>query len=96
MTIINITIIMLKVMASGWFSGKCERTGKQVNFPGDCVYVLPTIARPPSDVLLMFANQTAENSMDAMDDNHKHLDGDSYKPLKIHTLEKYSYDHFRY
>ena len=52
-------------MATGWFSGKCERTGKHVDFPGECVYVLPTIARPPSDVLAMFVNQTIDQVQDS-------------------------------
>ena len=40
------------VMKSGWCYGECERTGAKGDFPAECVYVLPAIAKPPSDVLV--------------------------------------------
>lgn len=40
------------VMNSGWCFGLCDRSGKQGDFPAECVYVLPTITKPPTDILV--------------------------------------------
>lgn len=40
------------VVNSGWCFGTCERTGKKGDFPAECVYVLPTIAKPTSDTMV--------------------------------------------
>ena len=40
------------VMKTGWSVGKCERTHARGDFPAECVYVLPTLTRPPNDVLV--------------------------------------------
>ena len=40
------------VMRTGWSYGKCDRTGAQGDFPAECVYVLPTLTRPPNEVLV--------------------------------------------
>lgn len=40
------------VMNSGWCFGKCSRTSKAGDFPAECVYVLPTITRPPPEILV--------------------------------------------
>ena len=39
-------------MSSGWCFGKCSRTGKSGDFPAECVYVLPTITKPPTEILV--------------------------------------------
>lgn len=40
------------VMRTGWSYGKCERTQARGDFPAECVYVLPTLTRPPNEVLV--------------------------------------------
>ena len=40
------------VMNSGWCYGLCERTGRNGDFPAECVYVLPTISKPSPDTLV--------------------------------------------
>lgn len=40
------------VLNSGWCYGICERTSKKGDFPAECVYVLPTIAKPSADSLV--------------------------------------------
>ena len=42
------------VLNSGWCSGRLERTGEQGNFPAEAVYVLPSMTRPPDDILVSF------------------------------------------
>ena len=40
------------VMNSGWCYGECARTGRRGDFPAECVYVLPTITKPPPEILV--------------------------------------------
>lgn len=40
------------VMNSGWCSGENMRSGNKGDFPAECVYVLPTITRPPEEILV--------------------------------------------
>lgn len=40
------------IMHSGWCYGVCQRTGKEGDFPAECVYVLPTLTKPPQEVLV--------------------------------------------
>lgn len=39
-------------MKSGWCFGHCERTGAKGDFPAECVYVLPTLSKPPPAILV--------------------------------------------
>lgn len=39
-------------MNSGWCSGENIRTAQKGDFPAECVYVLPTITRPPEEILV--------------------------------------------
>lgn len=41
------------VINSGWCVGRCERTGEKGDFPAETVYVLPTLTKPPSDILVL-------------------------------------------
>ena len=40
------------VMSSGWCVGRCERSGQKGDFPAENVYVLPSITKPPADLLV--------------------------------------------
>jgi hypothetical protein len=40
------------VLSGEWGEGLCERTQVKGCFPVESVYVLPTIKRPPSDILV--------------------------------------------
>lgn len=40
------------VMKSGWCYGECIRTQTKGDFPAECVYVLPTLTKPPAEVLV--------------------------------------------
>jgi len=82
------------VMNSGWCYGECVRTGRRGDFPAECVYVLPTITKPPPEILDLFAQQSGEQSEKMFAASQAALapQDPSEKP---HTLEEYSYDHFR-
>ncbi|KAK2172331.1 hypothetical protein NP493_972g00051 [Ridgeia piscesae] len=83
------------VMNSGWCYGKCSRTGKAGDFPAECVYVLPTITRPPSEILNLFAQQSVEQAQRIFATSQVAMDSQETFTEKQHTLEEYSYDHFR-
>ena len=38
--------------ATGWCFGENERTGKKGDFPAECVYLLPTMTKPPIEILV--------------------------------------------
>ena len=40
------------IQSSGWCYGLCVRTEKRGDFPAECVYILPTMTRPPPDILV--------------------------------------------
>ena len=44
------------VMNSGWCVGECIRSNKKGDFPAECVYVLPTITKPPMEILVSHLN----------------------------------------
>jgi len=37
---------------SSWCFGECVRTGLSGDFSAECVYVLPTITKPPAEILV--------------------------------------------
>ena len=41
------------IQSSGWCYGLCVRTGKRVDFPAECVYILPTMTKPPPEILVL-------------------------------------------
>uniref|UniRef100_A0A672Z279 Myosin VIIAb n=1 Tax=Sphaeramia orbicularis TaxID=375764 RepID=A0A672Z279_9TELE len=80
-----------QVMNSGWAHGINDRTKHRGNFPSDCVYVLPTISRPPYDIALvtMTPDQRRESvSLSQMNPSDEDR-------AKAYTLEEFSYDYFR-
>lgn len=40
-------------MTSGWAHGINDRTKQRGDFPADCVYVMPTVIRPPPDIVVL-------------------------------------------
>ena len=41
------------IQSSGWCYGLCVRTSKRGDFPAECVYILPTMTKPPPDILVL-------------------------------------------
>lgn len=52
------------VYNSGWCVGVCERTGEKGHFPAETVYVLPTLSKPPNDILVSTCHNDLEFSID--------------------------------
>ncbi|KAK7597849.1 hypothetical protein V9T40_010074 [Parthenolecanium corni] len=79
------------VINSGWCVGRCERTGEKGDFPAETVYVLPTLTKPPSDILALFSLETADQGRRLY---AHHVNGTETRE-KPHTLMDYAVDHFR-
>ena len=48
------------VLNSGWCSGVSERTGEKGDFPAEAVYVLPSLNKPPDDILVRHTDRQTE------------------------------------
>uniref|UniRef100_A0A8D3D8C4 Myosin VIIAa n=1 Tax=Scophthalmus maximus TaxID=52904 RepID=A0A8D3D8C4_SCOMX len=76
-----------QVLNSGWAHGVNERTNQRGDFPADCVYVLPTMARPQQEIVVR--------------EKRKNLSVCRTREFEIkklflpYTLEEFSYDYFR-
>ncbi|XP_025423570.1 myosin-VIIa [Sipha flava] len=79
------------VMTSGWCVGYCERTGERGDFPAETVYVLPTLSKPPVDILALFSLEAADHSRKLYS---QPLNGTEPRE-KPHNLMEYAIDHFR-
>uniref|UniRef100_A0A8D1HMT9 Unconventional myosin-VIIa n=1 Tax=Sus scrofa TaxID=9823 RepID=A0A8D1HMT9_PIG len=82
-----------QVMNSGWASGINERTKQRGDFPTDCVYVMPTVAMPPREIVAL-VTMTPDQRQDVI----RLLQLRTAEPevrAKPYTLEEFSYDYFR-
>ncbi|KAG9338693.1 hypothetical protein JZ751_025361 [Albula glossodonta] len=82
-----------QVMNSGWAHGINDRTKQRGDFPADCVYVLPTVTRPPSDIVAL-VTMTPDQRQESIRMSQLHL-SESEERVKPYTLEEFSYDYFR-
>ncbi|XP_074658425.1 myosin-VIIa-like [Tubulanus polymorphus] len=86
------------VLNSGWCYGECTRTKQRGDFPAECVYVLPTITKPPPEILSLFAQSPGEqtDSIRPTQATPSEVSAAGADPEEVlYTLEDYSYDHFR-
>ncbi|KAJ8280450.1 hypothetical protein GJAV_G00054700 [Gymnothorax javanicus] len=82
-----------QVMNSGWAHGVNDRTKQRGDFPADCVYVLPSVTRPPSDIVAL-VTMTPDQRQESIRMSQLVLT-DSEERVKPYTLEEFSYDYFR-
>ncbi|CAF3927592.1 unnamed protein product, partial [Rotaria magnacalcarata] len=84
---------------TGTFSGSNERTGSTGEFPSECVYILPTLSKPPQDILQIFALQwTDTNQQQAQNEHLFSSNGNNngeFLPEQGYTLEKYAETNYR-
>lgn len=76
---------------SGWCVGICERTNEKGDFPAETVYILPTLSKPPNDILSLFSVNGNENGRRLYP---QQMNGVETRD-KPHTLMEYAIDHFR-
>lgn len=79
-------------MNSGWCVGRCERTGERGDFPAETVYVLPCLNKPPSDILALFNQESADQGRRLSHQQVNNIDAQE----RPHNLAEYALDHFRY
>jgi myosin VIIa len=79
-------------LTQGVFSGRCERTTERGDFPSETVYVLPTLSKPPEDILALFSVEDAHHGRRL---SSVHSNGTMETRERPHTLQEYSLDHFR-
>ncbi|XP_055300601.1 myosin-VIIa isoform X1 [Sitodiplosis mosellana] len=79
------------VLNNGWCIGRCERTEDRGDFPAETVYVLPTLTKPPQDILALFSIEEAHHGrrLNAVSN------GGTETRERPHTLQDYALDHFR-
>ncbi|XP_041088780.1 myosin VIIAa [Polyodon spathula] len=82
-----------QVMNSGWAHGINDRTKQKGDFPADCVYVLPTVTKPPLEIVAL-VTMTPDQRQDAIRTSLLTL-VESDEKVKPYTLEEFSYDYFR-
>ncbi|KAL3848316.1 hypothetical protein ACJMK2_019184 [Sinanodonta woodiana] len=81
------------IMNSGWCMGENTRTAQKGDFPAECVYVLPTITKPPPEIVNLFI-QSSDSTKDLL----AHPSGEEQQESggeKPYTLEAFAIDHFR-
>uniref|UniRef100_A0A8D3CZ53 Myosin VIIAa n=1 Tax=Scophthalmus maximus TaxID=52904 RepID=A0A8D3CZ53_SCOMX len=81
-----------QVLNSGWAHGVNERTNQRGDFPADCVYVLPTMARPQQEIALV--TMTPDQRQESVRVSQLVMP-ESEGRMKPYTLEEFSYDYFR-
>uniref|UniRef100_A0A665TIV3 Myosin VIIAa n=1 Tax=Echeneis naucrates TaxID=173247 RepID=A0A665TIV3_ECHNA len=81
-----------QVLNSGWAHGVNERTSQKGDFPADCVYVLPAMARPQQEIALV--TMTPDQRQDSVRVSQVVLPETDGR-MKPYTLEEFSYDYFR-
>ncbi|CAF1212835.1 unnamed protein product, partial [Didymodactylos carnosus] len=83
--------------SSHWLFGYNERTGLTGEFPRECVYVLPTMSKPPQDILQTFALQWTDTNQQQQNENllTNNNYGTDFHVEHGYTLEKYAELNFR-
>uniref|UniRef100_A0A8C4EBN6 Myosin VIIAa n=1 Tax=Dicentrarchus labrax TaxID=13489 RepID=A0A8C4EBN6_DICLA len=83
-----------QVLNSGWAHGINERTNQRGDFPADCVYVLPTMTRPPNLTNQALVTMTPDQRQESVRVSQLVMP-ESDDKMKPYTLEEFSYDYFR-
>uniref|UniRef100_A0A8B9VAH4 Myosin VIIB n=1 Tax=Anas zonorhyncha TaxID=75864 RepID=A0A8B9VAH4_9AVES len=78
--------------SSGWIYAQNERTGKTGNVFLEEIYIVPSLTKPSSQVLLMMSPDQRRTAS-----QNSYMDEPDEEDLKVkpYTLEEFSYEHFR-
>ncbi|KAM8822173.1 LOW QUALITY PROTEIN: unconventional myosin-VIIa-like [Synchiropus picturatus] len=82
-----------QVLSSGWAHGLNARTNRSGDFPADCVYVLPSVTRPPPETVTLVTLTPEQRQESARAWRPAAPEGEASP--QPYTLEEFSYDHFR-
>ncbi|XP_018103359.1 unconventional myosin-VIIa isoform X2 [Xenopus laevis] len=81
------------IMNSGWAHGYNERTKNKGDFPTEIVYVMPTVTKPPGEIVAL-VTMTPDQKQDVVKAVQLNTLEHEEK-MKPYTLEEFSYDYFR-
>lgn len=81
------------VINARWCIGRCDRTQERGEFPAEAVYVLPTLTRPPADIIMLLSSKDCENGKLFHSSINPAYSTDQLD--QPHTLYDYALDHFR-
>lgn len=76
------------IMISTWGNGECN--GRQGLFPADQVYILPTLTKPPQNILVQFKKEGALENYKTNPSKYTTL-----QKKRMYTLQKYAQEYFR-
>ncbi|KAM3934763.1 unconventional myosin-VIIa isoform 1-T1 [Leptodactylus fuscus] len=81
------------IMNSGWAHGYNERTKQKGDFPTEIVYVMPSVTKPPSEIVTL-VTMTPDQRQDVVR-TVQMTTVEQEEKTKPYTLEEFSYDYFR-
>ncbi|KAM4047644.1 LOW QUALITY PROTEIN: unconventional myosin-VIIa [Anomaloglossus baeobatrachus] len=81
------------IMNAGWAHGYNERTKHKGDFPTEIVYVMPSVTKPPSEVVTL-VTMTPDQKQDVVR-TVQMTTVEQEEKVKPYTLEEFSYDYFR-
>ncbi|XP_063807345.1 unconventional myosin-VIIa isoform X4 [Pseudophryne corroboree] len=81
------------IMNSGWAHGYNERSKQKGDFPTEIVYVMPTVTKPPMEVVSL-VTMTPDQKQDVVR-TVQMATSEHEEKVKPYTLEDFSYDYFR-
>lgn len=79
------------VLNNGWCIGRSDRTEERGDFPAETVYVLPTLSKPPDDILALFSIEGAHHGRRLSTVSN----GVTEPRDRPYNLAEYALDHFR-
>lgn len=79
------------VLNNGWCIGRSDRTEDRGDFPAETVYVLPTLSKPPEDILALFSIEGAHHGRRLSTVSN----GVTEPRDRPYNLAEYALDHFR-
>ncbi|KAG5675745.1 hypothetical protein PVAND_005623 [Polypedilum vanderplanki] len=80
------------VLNNGWCIGRCERTQERGDFPAETVYVLPSLTKPPQDILALFSVEGIHHGRRL---SSVYSNGGTEPRERPYNLSEYALDHFR-
>lgn len=75
------------LLSATWGYGECN--GRRGDFPTELIYILPTLSKPPNDILLAFKKDIHEPRQPTAPVMT------TIQRMKLHTLAQYADEHFR-
>ncbi|NXB63334.1 MYO7B protein, partial [Struthidea cinerea] len=79
---------------SGWIGAQNERTGKTGNVFLEDIYIIPSLTKPPSQVLSLLMMSPDQRRTASQNSFMEEPDEEDVK-VKPYTLEEFSYEYFR-